>query len=487
MTKRKKVAFWLVATAALAAAGVVYTRGPAKVAGKGIVYDTVAVSRGAIRKTVSTTGPVRALVTVSVGSQLSGQVAEVLVDFNSPVKHGDLLARIDDKTYAARVAQARADLAVAEAALANQNAALTKAEAVEKLATRSVERQQTLATKGFSAQSSLDTATRDRDVARADIIVARAQITSAKAQIDQRRAALSQAETDLERTEIRAPIDGTVISRTVDPGQTVAASLQSPELFKIAQDLSRIRIEAQVNEADVGAVAEGNEATFTVDAYPDQQFQGRVSQVRLAATEINNVVTYTVIIEAANEARKLFPGMTANVTIVSASRDGVLRLSNDALRYKPKVDPAEQGAAGAADRMNRLVERLKVEITMTPEQEKAVREALDRLAKEQREQSPAGFSAGAPADPAAFRQRATSRIEQALTPLLTDTQKPLFDQWRKGREQQRSATVWVLSAEEKPERRFVRTGVADEQWTEVTGGNLTEGDRLITRAKEQGK
>ena len=218
----------------------------------GLVYETAAVDYGPIRKFVSTSGPVRALVTVSVGSQLSGQISELKADFNTEVKAGDELAVIDDKTFVARVAQAEADLAAAKAMLANHEAALLKAEAIERNAERLLERQQTLAGKGIAATTTLDNATRDAEVASAEVAIAKAQVENAKATIAQREAQLAQAEIDLERTRIRSPIDGTVIARTVDVGQTVAASLQAPELFKIAQDLRRIRIEAQVSEADVG-------------------------------------------------------------------------------------------------------------------------------------------------------------------------------------------------------------------------------------------
>jgi HlyD family secretion protein len=423
-------------------------------------------------------------VTVSVGSQLSGQVEEVKVDFNSEVKPGDVLATIDAKTFAAKVAQAQADLAVAEAALVNQEAALAKAEAVVKLAGLNVERQQTLAAKGFSAQSALDAATRDVDVATADIAVAKAQIVSARATIKQRRAQLDQVQIDLDRAEIRSPIEGTVISRSIDPGQTVAASLQAPELFKIAQDLSRIRIEAQVNEADVGSVAEGNPVTFSVDAYPERRFTGRVTQVRLAATELNNVVTYTVIAEAANEDRKLFPGMTANVSIESAKREGVLRLSNDAFRYKPRNEAAGggEGGSGGADRSARMIERLKGELKLTNTQEAALKQAMAKLGAELRE-SGQGRLGAAPVDPSANRQRMASRIEQALAPLLTEEQRPLYEKWKKDREDVRSATLWVLGSSGIPERRFVRTGLADDRFTEIVGG-LEEGDKVIVRARE---
>lgn len=490
MKRRFSSLFTLAVPVAAAGLAAVWMLGPVSTSGAGMVYDTLPAAKGQIRKIVSTAGPVRALVTVSVGSQLSGQVDDVRVDFNSEVKPGDILATLDSKTFSAKVAQAKADLAAAEAALANQQAAMNKSEAVLQAAETNVARQQALAEKRLSPQLTYETALRDRDVAKADIAVMEAQVASARATIQQRQASLDQATIDLERAEIRSPIDGTVISRTVDPGQTVAASLQAPELFKIAQDLSRIRIEAQVNEADVGAVGEGNAATFTVDAYPDRQFEGRVTQVRLAATEISSVVTYTVIIEADNPGRKLFPGMTANVVILSATRDGVLRISNDALRFKPKIAAAEtqarggdRGAGGGGDRTGRMVERLKTEVELTDEQQAAVKQVLEKLGQEARESSQ-GSLMGGPGDPIAFRQKATARIEQALGPTLTEAQRTKFQRWKDGRETTRFATIWVLGASNTPERRSIRTGIADDQFTEVLGGDLKEGERVIVRGRE---
>lgn len=449
-------------------------------------YDTVAVSRGPIRKVVSTSGPVRALVTVSIGSQLSGQIERVHVDFNSEVKPNDVLATLDRRTFAARAAQAEADLEAARAALVNQQASRGKAEAVRKAAQRTIERQTSLATKGFASQATLDVAEKDRDVAMADIAVAEAEIESAKATIAQRIAALDQARIDLERSEIRSPIEGTVISRTVDPGQTVAASLQAPELFKIAQDLSRIRIEAQVNEADVGSVSEGNPVVFTVDAYPDREFEGRVTQVRLAATEINNVVTYTVIIEATNEDRRLFPGMTANVQIESARKEDVLRVPNDAFRYRPRVtaEAATTREQKSSERMARTLERLKSELELTSEQEATVRDALAALSAEMRQSAGPSLGSGGSFDPNVFRQKLSARIEQALGPSLDDGQRRLYERWKSGREATRVAAIHVLSASGEPERRMVRTGLSDEQFTELVGGEIAEGDRVVIRARE---
>jgi HlyD family secretion protein len=493
MKRRLSSLFTLAVPVAAAGIAAIWMLGPVSRSGAGTVYDTTPAAKGQIRKIVSTSGPVRALVTVSVGSQLSGQVDDVNVDFNSEVKPGDILATLDTKTFSAKVAQARADLVAAEAALANQQAAMNKSKAVLQAAETNVARQQGLAEKRLSPQLTYETALRDRDVAKADIGVAEAMVASARATIQQRQAAVDQATIDLERAEIRSPIDGTVISRTVDPGQTVAASLQAPELFKIAQDLSRIRIEAQVNEADVGAVSEGNAATFTVDAYPDRQFEGKVTQVRLAATEISSVVTYTVIIEAGNPGRKLFPGMTANVVILSATRDGVLRISNDAFRFKPKIAAAEapgrrgdRGAGGGGgDRTGRMIERLKTEVELTDAQQAAVKKVLEKLGQEARESTQGSLiGGGGGGDPGAFRQKATARIEQALTPTMTDTQRSKFQRWRDGRETTRFASVWVLGANNAPERRSVRTGIADDQFTEIVGGEIKEGERVIVRGRD---
>ncbi|MBA4132472.1 MAG: efflux RND transporter periplasmic adaptor subunit [Hyphomicrobium sp.] len=452
-------------------------------------YETAVIEKGTIRRIVSTSGPVRALVTVSVGSYLSGPVESVNADFNSEVKPGDVLAKLDRRTFAAKVAEAEANLLAAKAALANQKAALIKAEAVLLNSERTIERQRSLAQKKFASEQSLDNAIRDRDVARAEIAVVKSLIETADAQIVQRQAVLESARVDLERSEIKSPIAGTVISRSVDPGQTVASSFQAPELFKIAQDLSRIRIEAQVNEADVGSIAEGNPVTFSVDAYPDREFEGRVTQIRLAATEINNVVTYTVIIEAKNEDRRLFPGMTANVRIESARRDGVLRVSNDALRFRPRGEIAgsDGGTKGGADRSARTVERLKGELALTDSQAEKLKAEVQAIGAEARADSQGGGFAAARPDPSAFRMKLNMRIEQVIVPTMSEEQRKIYERWKKGRESTRAAALWALDAAGKPERRMARVGLADDQFTEIVGGDVKEGDKLIVRVREAKK
>jgi HlyD family secretion protein len=482
--------FTLAIPVAAVAGGTLYMMRLGQTGPETLTYDTVEVAKGNIRKIVASSGPVRALVTVSVGSQLSGQIDKVQVDFNSEVKPGDVLATLDARTYAARTAQAKADLVAAEAALANQNAALAKAKAVLTTADRTIQRQKSLAQKGFASQQTLDNAVRDQDVAEADIAVAQAQIASAKATIAQRKAALDQAQIDLDRAEIRSPISGTVISRTVDPGQTVAASLQAPELFKIAQDLSRIRIEAQVNEADVGAVAEGNSVMFNVDAYPDREFKGRVTQVRLAATELNNVVTYTVIIEAMNEDRRLFPGMTANVQIESANRDGVLRVANDAFRFRPRTEQSEGSSSAGSEasrRSERMLSRMRDDLQLTEPQVAALREEMTKLSEEMRGgNQPAGMT-GPTFDPSVFRQKLSSRIDQVLAPTLSEEQSKLYENWKRGRETTRPNALWVLTAGNIIERRVIRSGLADDKFTEIVSGEIEEGDRVVIRAREASK
>jgi HlyD family secretion protein len=464
--------------------GLIWYAGPKGAGTKGFAYDAVVAAKGPIRKIVATSGPVRALVTVSIGSQISGQIDSLKVDFNSEVKSGDILATIDPRTFDSRVVQARADLAAAKAQLTNQEAALNKAASIRTLSELTLKRQDSLQQKGFAATATLDSARRDVEVAGADIAVAKAQIENAKAVIAQRAAGLLQAEVDLERTKIVSPINGTVISRAIDLGQTVAASFQAPELFKIAQDLRRIRIEANVNEADVGAVAEGNAVSFTVDAYPDRTFEGKVTQVRLSATELQNIVTYTVIIEAANEDRKLFPGMTANVQIEVARKDDALRVPNDALRFKPRVETSEEKGPGA-NRGERQITRLKTDLQLTETQETAVRESVGKLFSASK--TPPGGVDTTIADPSAMRQRMQAAIEQTLSPLLTDEQRPLFDKWKRGRENTKAGAVHVLDATGAPERRFVRLGISDDQFSEIAGGQLAEGERVVVRAREAAK
>ena len=463
-------------------------------AGSTFLYEVAEVSQGPIRKLVATSGPVRALVTVSISSQLSGQIRDLKVDFNSEVRAGEELAVIDDKTFAAKVAQAQADLVAARATMLNQEAALAKAEAIERNAKRLMQRQEALASKGIAATTTLDVATRDADVAKAEIEVAKAQLENAKATIAQREAQLLQAQIDLDRTRIRSPIDGTVIGRTVDVGQIVAASLQAPELFKIAQDLRRIRIEAQVNEADVGAVAEGNAVEFTVDAYPERRFQGKVSQVRLGALELNNVVTYTVIIEADNDDRKLLPGMTANARIETARLDDALRIPTDALRFKPRA--GDQVAATQNPSLQQVkleIDRAKAELALSEDQLAKVNATMKAAAPEPAAAGGSAVAGNARPNQAAAESEARmlQRLKYALASVVTEQQLSAFEAWKARFEgaarKRREVTVWLLAPSGALETRQVRLGLADDDFAEVLGDGLKEGDRVVLRSREAGK
>jgi HlyD family secretion protein len=291
-------------------------------------YKTALVDRGPVISTVTATGTVNPVVTVQVGSQVTGKIKELYADFNSVVKKGQLVAQIDPALFQARVASARAALKTARGNLA-------KAEA--QLAQRTLEltRMETLRAQQFVPQS-------DLDLARTNHKDATAQVEVTRAQIDQAAAALGLAELDLGYTKIYSPEDGIVISRKVDVGQTVVASLQAPQIFLIAKDLTKMQVIANVSESDIGGVAEGKAAEFTVDAFPNHPFRGVVSQVRNSPVSIQNVVTYDVVVDVDNRALKLKPGMTAKVSIVTSTKEDVLRAPNAALRFKPPGVPMEK-------------------------------------------------------------------------------------------------------------------------------------------------
>jgi HlyD family secretion protein len=308
---------------------------------EGLDVETAPLGRGDVRSTVATTGTVRPLVTVEVGSQLSGQIKEIYADHSDAVRKGQEIARIDPRTYETRVREAEAAVKVAEAGTELQRAGVARAEANLRRAERDHRRTEQLQARGTASQAALDTALAGFEGARAELAIARAEVANAEATLLQRRAALESARIDLDRTFIRSPIDGVVIERSVEVGQTVAASFSAPKLFTIAQDLTRIEIDAQVDEAAIGQVKPGDAATFTVDAYPERSFTGTVEQIRLAPTTQQNVVTYIVEVAAGNEDGKLLPGMTANVEILTAVQTRVPVVPNEALRFRPRGQALE--------------------------------------------------------------------------------------------------------------------------------------------------
>src|SRR5947207_11361228 len=373
----------LLAVAVLAGAGVwayLYTQS----IGNAPKYRLARVERGPLTAAVSATGNLNAVITVQVGSQVSGQVRDLLVDFNSVVKKGQVVARIDPDIFAAKVTQAKADLDSAKATILNQQAQIERsradvdnaraayAEAKAQTAKAQVavidtkrdhDRKTELFTRQLIAKSDLDSSQAAHDSAIAQLDSARAHeqalasaiqssvaqlrvteamLESARAQVEQKDAGLKQAQLDLDHTTILAPVDGVVVSRQVDVGQTVAASLSAPTLFTIAQDLTKMQVETSVDEADIGRVRIDDQATFTVDAFPAETFVGTVTQIRKAAQVVQNVVTYTVVVALDNPAGRLLRGMTANVKLVVAEKPSVLKVPNAALRFRP---PGAEAAA----------------------------------------------------------------------------------------------------------------------------------------------
>ena len=293
---------------------------------------TVTVSRGVIADTVGATGTLEAVTTVQVGSQVSGIIMDLYADFNSIVRQGEVIARLDPSLFETQIEQARANLVRAEADVERQRVAVEDARA-------NLTRAEGLALRNLIPQTELD-------AARVSVRSGEAQLRSSLAQVTQAEASLNQNEVNLEHTVITAPIDGIVISRAVDVGQTVAASMSAPELFVLAADLTKMRVIANIDEADVGRIRPGQTAIFTVDAYPADEFEGTVSQIRLNPVVLQNVVTYATVIDVPNPDLRLKPGMTATVTLETARRDDALRIPNTALRFRttpghvPRVEPA---------------------------------------------------------------------------------------------------------------------------------------------------
>lgn len=300
-------------------------------------YRMARIDRGEIISTVAATGALSALVTVQVGSQVSGMIKELSVDFNSVVRRGQVVARLDPALFEAQVGQARANVATGRA-----NAERIRVAVVE--AARALKRAAELRAKELNSES-------DLEAAQTALESAEANVRAAEAQVAQAEAAVNSATVNLEHTVITAPVDGIVISRNVDVGQTVAASLQAPTLFTIAGDLTHMQVHANISEADVGRIQVGQEATFTVDAYPGRRFQGRMTQIRNSPSTIQNVVTYDGVIDVSNDDLTLKPGMTATVAIMAARKEGILKLPNAALRFKPPTsDAPANGRLPAAER-----------------------------------------------------------------------------------------------------------------------------------------
>jgi len=395
-------------------------------------HFTAKVERGDIHDVVEATGTINAVITVQVGSQVSGTISKLFVDFNSRVHKGDLVALIDPALFKGAVQQATADLENARANLIAARANLEKARAALVQTKADYDRTVGLTKDGVMSQQQLDMAKANYDSANAAVGGAQANVTQAEAQVSQKEAALAVAQTNLNYTVIRSPIDGTVVARNVDVGQTVAASLQAPTIFTIAQDLKKMQVYAKTDESDVGNIQVGKEVTFKVDAFPKEAFHGVVSQVRMNATTVQNVVTYDTIIDFANPDLKLFPGMTAYVTIPVATVQNVVKLPNTALRYKP---------------------------SMTQEEILALYKQYGIEGGERR--------LGSNEVAAAERTTATG-------PSTTQSRTPRAD----------NAVVWKLHRDNSIEPVKVALGITDHAYTEITSvlhGDLREGDELVVR------
>jgi HlyD family secretion protein len=411
---------WLLAAAVLAMALLIAA--PLLRRGNHVQYLASKVEQGEIKDVVDSTGIVNAVVNVQVGSQVSGTIARLNADFNSRVHKGEVIAEIDPRLFEGALLQATSDLENAKANVVAAKANLKKAGAALVQTKADFARARELAEKSVGTQQALDQAKANFDSANAAVDAAAASVTQAQAQVKQKEAAVAVARTNLNYTIIRSPIDGTVVARNVDVGQTVAASLQAPTVFTIAQDLAKMQVYAKVDESDVGRIRVGQPVTFKVDAFPKEVFKGVVSQIRMNPTTVQNVVTYDAIIDFANPELKLFPGMTAYVTIPVATAENAVKLPNAALRFKPPLAP---------ETVRALYLKYGIDIEKQPDEAPAAQ-------------------AGARREPRAER-----------------------------------AVVWKLLGNEDIEPVEVALGITDHAYTEVTRlvrGEVKPGDDVVTTA-----
>jgi HlyD family secretion protein len=409
-------------------------------------YETAKVERGRVIGKVTATGTLSALVTVQVGSQVSGRIQKLHVDFNSPVKKGQVIATIDPDLFKAAVEQARANLVAADGNL-------VKARAQADDAKRQYERSKQLFERKLIAQA-------DRDTSESNHFAAQAQVAANRGAVEQAKANLHQASINLRYCTIVSPIDGTVISRNVDVGQTVAAALQAPTLFTIAEDLRKMQVDTSVAESDVGKLRAGLTATFTVDAYTSERFTGHVRQIRNAPQTVQNVVTYDAVIDVGNPELKLKPGMTANATFIYADRDKVLRVPNAALRFKPPFDMVDgaRRRAGKGPRDGGADPRAGSDV-----------EPPGAAGKTPAGKGPAGPEARGPG----------RRLAGGGAPASGPASAPASGRARREKEEKPdSRVVWVLR-DDKPVRVKIRIGVSDGSFTEIVEGDLREGDQVI--------
>jgi len=527
-------------------------------------YRTARIERGPLTSAVSATGNLNAVTTVQVGSQVSGQIKELMADFNTPVKKDQIIARIDPEIFQAKVNQAQADVASALATVANQEAQVQKARAdVENAkaalaegkantakaqvtvvdSKRDLDRKTALFGRELIAKSDLDSAQAVYDSAIAQVDASKAKeeslsaaiqsanaqlrvtdamLLSARAQVDQKKAGLVQAQADLEHTTIRAPVNGIVVSRAVDVGQTVAASLQAPVLFTIAEDLTKMQVEVSVDEADIGRIRLEDRVMFTVDSFPGQSFAGVVTQIRKAALVVQNVVTYTVVVAVDNPRGILLPGMTANAKMIVSEKPSVLKVPNAALRFRPagmESGPApsgsgaparpggggagggdgeragggggERGGGGGGGRpsIEQIRERLVTSLGLSEAQQKK----LDPILQDSRQQMQTLREA-----PEGERQQRAQKIREAtrarIREILTPEQQVRYDETSGGggaggggRDPQSGTPgrVWVVDGDKlKPVQ--LTLGISDGSATEILRGDLSDGQDVVVGATAAG-
>lgn len=495
-------------------------------------FRTAAVEKRDMVNSVSASGVLSALTTVQVGTEVSGQIMELLVDFNSQVTAGQIIAKINPESYETLVRQAEAELAMARAALetkkteiARYKAELENAEANQaaaqaqaKIAEASLEdaeldfnRQKALLKKDFISQKDYDkartafseaalqvelsaaqvrAAKSKVTAAKADLDIARASIREAEAQIQLKVASLDKRRVDLENTIIRSPVEGVVIDRSVDVGQTVAASLQAPTLFTIAQDLKKMQVSTSVDEADIGQIRQGQKAHFTVDAFGTRKFFGTVTQIRKMGKTVQNVVTYEVIISADNPDLSLMPGMTADVEIELVKKNGVLTVPNAALRFTPSTatskteagpmvggDSSQNGAAGRVDPEERIRE-LKDQLHLSPAQVDELRQKFQQMRQKIRS-TMASRSEGPPLAMGELRERIRKESQAAVMGILTSEQRDVFQEMM-NRETQQRGTIWALDEKGRPTPVDVALGISGPAYTEVFGKGIHSGMKVIT-------
>lgn len=456
--------------------------------GKGAIrYRTARIEKGAITASVTSSGTVNPVISVQVGSQVSGQIKEIYIDFNSEVTEGQLIARIDPETFEYKVRQMQADVDSARAQEMMQRAELARQKVNLANAKIDMERRLKLVDRGFLSPAERDTVKTTYEAQLELVRVGQANVQNAAASVKQKEALLAQAKVDLERTAIRSPVNGTVIQKTVEAGQTVAASLQAPELFIIAEDLTDMQVETSIDESEIGRVRVGQKATFTVDSYPGRTFEGEVKQIRLAAQNVSNVITYIVIVSAPNPRKELLPGMTANVRIILDTREDVRLVPNAAMRFKlPSTETAVKGNARGArgNWVADFLERMTKELALSEEQKTRAEAILTTM----RSKIAVAHQAQ---EAERKKQLEAARIEmrQQIAAILDEGQRARFEEISAEYDERRNSSttgrIYVLE-DAGPVEMNVRLGLSDGSMTELMSPMPKEGAEVILGVATEG-